>query len=65
MNGVLRGLTLATLLLAVGAHAQSPAPSTRKPVEMKASGTPGKATDGKSAPPLTLKPSGELAPVAK
>ena len=44
MNRILRSLSLATLLLAAAAHAQSPAPSTRKPVEMKASDTPGKAT---------------------
>jgi Cu/Ag efflux protein CusF len=37
-------LSIATLLLAAGAHAQSPAPANRgPPVEMKASGTPGKA----------------------
>jgi Cu/Ag efflux protein CusF len=40
---------LASILLAAGAHAQAPAPvpapqlSTRRPVEMQATGTPGKA----------------------
>ena len=42
MSRILEGLFLATLLLAAGAHAQSPAPVPRGPVEMKASGTPGK-----------------------
>jgi hypothetical protein len=39
----------ATLLIAAGAHAQSPAPATKEPVEMKASGTPGKATAKRTA----------------
>jgi len=44
MSKILGVLSLATLLLAASAHAQSPAPVPRGPVEMKPSGTPGKAT---------------------
>jgi hypothetical protein len=36
-------IPLATLLLAGGAQAQGTAPATKSPVEMKATGTPGKA----------------------
>jgi hypothetical protein len=36
-------IPLATMLLAAGAQAQSPALSTKAPVEMKPTGTPGKA----------------------
>jgi hypothetical protein len=44
MNRLPSILSIATLLLAAGAHAQSPAPANRgPPVEMKPSGTPGKA----------------------
>lgn len=44
MNRVLFGLSLATLLLAAApAQAQTPVPVKKGPVEMKPSGTPGKA----------------------
>lgn len=43
MNTILEGLSLAALLLAFGAQAQSPAGVSRGPVEMTPSGTPGKA----------------------
>lgn len=48
MRGMLV-VPLATLLLSTGAHAQSPAPAGKEPIEMKASGTPGKATAKRTA----------------
>jgi hypothetical protein len=39
----------ATLLLAGGTHAQSPAPASKEPVEVKATGTPGKAAAKRTA----------------
>jgi hypothetical protein len=43
MNRILVGLSLATLLIATSAPAQSPAPVKRGPVEMNPAGTSGKA----------------------
>jgi len=48
MRGMLV-VPFATLLLAAGAHAQAPAPAKQDPVEVKASGTPGKATATRTA----------------
>jgi hypothetical protein len=46
----------ATLVLAGGAHAQAPAPAGQGPVEMKATGTPGKAEATRTAQAtLTIK----------
>lgn len=43
MNRILASLSLATLLIAADAHAQTPVPVKKGPVEVKPSGTPGKA----------------------
>jgi len=48
MRGMLV-VPLVSLLLAAGAHAQSPAPAGKAPVEMKATGTPGKAAAKRTA----------------
>jgi hypothetical protein len=48
MRGLL-AVPLATLLLATGAHAQGPAPAGKEPVEVKATGTPGKAAAKRTA----------------
>jgi hypothetical protein len=48
MRGMLV-VPFAALLIAAGAHAQSPAPAGKEPVEVKASGTPGKATAKRTA----------------